>query len=119
MRLNRKGRLARFYRVTGTGSLPDDLCTLFWGLVFRLGVITVVFVGTIVFIVAMAQLMWQYKLGSIFFIFGLLVGYLLVFWLPRRHTPELFQETYKVISGKIHSVKYRYCPHIDWTDPKP
>ena len=35
MRLNSKGYYAMFYRWFGDGSLPEDFCTFFWGLVLR------------------------------------------------------------------------------------
>lgn len=120
MKLNAKGKLAKFYMLLPLDDqkLPQDLCTFFWGLVGRAFFIFGMggmLLAAILFAVFQAGLfVWAHKLESLFFLsLGVFAG--LVAWLSERKKElELFSETRQIIKAKVTGVKSRYCPRIDW-----
>ena len=118
--LNEHGKLARFYlRVGPDNDLPKDLCTLFWGLVFRLvvillllGIAFICLAGIFTFI-RWAYFFIQFHKRQSAIVIAALLGGAFVVWLRARKF-ETVSEIVDVIAAKYVSVKSRYCPRIEW-----
>lgn len=127
MRLNSKGKLAKFYMwlPPEDKKLPQDFCSYFWGLVARVffifgmgGLVVVSLVYWAVrFVLWLSHLIWAHK-GPSLIVLAFILFIALSVWLSERKKKiktEILSEAKAIISGKIDSVKNRYCPRIEWT----
>lgn len=120
LKLNRKGKLARFYLLIGDRDLPDDLCMFWWGLVWR-AVKSVVAVAIILWMIGMfgyalfimARAGWQHpRLAGVIAVGLAVVG--LAIWKRRAFRFEFVDEVAEVVQAKVLATKQRFCPRIDW-----
>ena len=125
MRLNREGKLAKFYMwlPPDDKKLPQDLCTYFWGLVGRAFAIFIIggsmavtiICGAVIGILWLSRLIWAHKALTLWVVSSGLI-FALTIWLSGRKKKikiQILSETRAIIKGKIEAVKGRYCPRIE------
>lgn len=122
MRLNKNGKLARFYMLFDGAHLPNDLCTFWWGLVWRvakvtLGAVIVLWLvgmfGWAVFIISRAG--WRHP-GIAGLVIGLAAIIGLMIWKRRSLQFEVVREVKMVVGTRVSATKQRFCPQIDWQE---
>lgn len=125
MQFNSKGKLAKFYMwfPPDNGRLPQDLCTYFWGLIYRVIVTLVLLamVATSLFgvgyvLVKFGMFLWGHKALTLTAL-GLILLVALSVWFDgrkRKIKSEALSEAKAIIKGKVDAVKNRYCPRIEW-----
>jgi len=144
MKLTRNGTLARLYEWTYERSVPRDLCTFFWGLLFAVlffpitwttypfkfpeaGVVGRVFVGIglwgglslIAFATVQAYINvdgFLRVMEAVGIIVGAIVGLVLLIAGVGYFFIEsqTWEEVKSVVGERKQSFKEKYCPRIDW-----
>ena len=120
LKLNRAGKLARFYLVFGERDLPDDLCTFWWGLVWRVvkvGIAGLALLGFAILVCyAVFQILaggWRHPRAAGLIVVGLTFTGLAI-WKRRAFQFEVVREASAVVQAKVQAAKGRFCPRIDW-----
>jgi hypothetical protein len=122
MRLSRNNIFVRWYRWLGShrwlGSpYPQDFCTLFWGIIGRtllLGIVCTCFLtGLGITLVSLVLAFWRHPA---FIVGAVAAGVGIVAFFLNARGARLWRDAAQIVSGKVDSVKNRYCPHIEWTD---